>query len=161
MLPAHRASHTYNLMIALLKAEIPSSNYVFELVRLQKLRWPGRDIDCFFHPPLSCYPRLFFFHPRLLFFFLHSRFFFICDSFFSSTIFFYTRLFFYPRLFLFAACVETYSHVLRSRPEIESRQYGSSNGGRRYRGYYTVARRYEFYVRVARTISQSQPDSMT
>ena len=161
MLPAHRASHTYNLMIALLKAEIPSSNYVFELVRLQKLRWPGRDIDFFFHPPLSFYPRLFFFIRDFFSFFFIRDFFSSATLFFSSTIFFYTRLFFYPRLFLFAACVETYSHVLWSRPEIESRQYGSSNGGRRYRGYYTVARRYEFYVRVARTISQSQPDSMT
>ena len=88
MLPAHRASHTYNLMIALLKAEIPSSNYVFELVRLQKLRWPGRDIDFFFHPPLSFYPRLFFFIRDFF------SFFFIRDFFSSATLFFHPRFFF-------------------------------------------------------------------
>ena len=82
----------------------------------------------------------FFFHPRL--FFSSVIFFFIRDFFFSSATFFFIRdcffhprlffssatLFFHPRLLSFAACVKTAgSRTLKSRPEIESRQYGSSN----------------------------------
>ena len=74
-----------------------------------------------------------FFHPRLFFFF------FIRDFFLSATFFFFHQrpfffipnLFFYSRLLFLPRVLRLWAHVHWSRPEIESRQYGSSNGGRR------------------------------
>ena len=40
-----------------------------------------------------------------------------------------------------------------TRVKIKNPTRNEKNMEQRYRGYYTVARRYEFYVRVARTIS--------